>query len=268
MKPLSEALKELRQDAHDPLDPFLHRRQKLANGEPRHQSFIDRYVAGEVGIYAYVRSRVGDEYVAVLYWPLRSAECHTRINSFRHRNELEVEERGSERNPAVFVDPVQLMERPEPVEAVRIGRIVPTVRLFVLDERDRVDGQSFKPSAPNGVVEDGGAVCGLPLAVLVPNNREHQRFLNLGGERSELAFCERVNRVIERGAEVEDSVTDQEADPSRRISLNLRPSDCVARLGIYLTTDGVGLRPEPLIDRLLSGFYVFTSAIDLQPCTV
>jgi hypothetical protein len=121
---------------------------------------------------------------------------------------------------------------------------------------------------PNRVATEYPAITPLPLAVLVPDDREHQSFLNLGAQCSQLTSRKRVNRVIQRGTEVLDGIADQDADAGRRSFLDLRPANGVARLGVYLTADGVGIRPEPVIDSLLDGFYVFTSPIDLQPRAV
>jgi hypothetical protein len=60
--------------AHDPLDPLLETAEMVDSFLVSRRPLIDRYRAGEVGIYVFLRTRVGDDYVAVVYWPLGTIE--------------------------------------------------------------------------------------------------------------------------------------------------------------------------------------------------
>lgn len=255
--------------SYDPLDPLLKAAQDVKDVPLTSRTLIDRYCAGGVGIYAYVRTGVGDEFVAVIYWPVRTRPRDFGINAFGRRDVGRAEVRRGDGESSMLVDPVEVMKDPKPVvlEGVGcVGRVSSLVRLFTLDERSRRSRDTSQGSwvAPQKILEDGGPVRRLPLPILVSHDWEHQRFLDLIRQRSEVALGEVINRVIERGTEIVDSVSGQERKLGRRRTLDLRPSNCVARLGIYLTTNGVGIRPEPAIDRVLKSFYVFAGPFELQ----
>ena len=256
---LERALEETFEHVYDPMDALVEYRQVPIERVGGHRPLIERYAKGEVGLYAYLRAGVDNEYVAVIYRPLPARKRHARLNALRHREELEVEERGGDGEATVLVDSVQVVDDPQRVEDVPI---VPVVRLFFLNEPSGAIGNPVQPFG-GPPVENVGAVSRLPLAVLVSHNRVHQHALDVERDGAELTLGERVNRVIERGAEILDGVASEDADSFGRGILDLRPSNCVARLGIYLTTWGAGLRPTPAIDGVLDGFYVLACPVEL-----
>ena len=61
---------ELHEHAQNPLDTLFERVEEGHDFALARRTLVDRYRTGQKGIYAYVRARVGDEYVAVFYRPL------------------------------------------------------------------------------------------------------------------------------------------------------------------------------------------------------
>jgi hypothetical protein len=143
--------------------------------------------------------------------------------------------------------------------------VVPVIRLFLLNEGSGFVGDAGELARAD-VRKDLRSVRWLPLAVLVADDRKHQPLLHLRRQgQIGPTFGERVNRVIERGTEIVDGIADQDADAGWRGLIDLRPSNCVARLGVYLSADGVSICLKPEIDRFLRSFYVFSSPFELQP---
>ena len=117
--PLQEAFK----NRYDPLDPARETGQELVDGGDRHRrTFIERYAAREVGVYAFVRVRVGDDYVAVIYRSGGSMELDARLDALRSTDPREIEIRRGQRDPAVLVDPVQVVQDPEAMPAVAVAQ--------------------------------------------------------------------------------------------------------------------------------------------------
>jgi hypothetical protein len=255
---LEQALNETFEHRYDPLGVSPEALQRGVDPVvSRERSFIERYAEGEMGVYALVRVGVNDQYVAVLYRAMGVRERDLRLDASRLGDVLDVKESGGDREPSMLVDAVEVVEDPERVPQVVGPGLVTVVRLFALNEVKRSFRQLRESVSAKSALEKVRTDRRLPLLVFVPDHGIHEGLLKFGGQRErKVTLRERINHVIQSGTEILDRIPGDSTDLLGRTRLDLRPSNCVPRLGIYLTTDGVGIRPEPVIDQMLDASYV------------
>jgi len=225
---------------------------------------IEGYLAGEKCVYSLLTSGVGDQLVAVLY----RAPCMVEGDLvFRagYRCGRHAETCGRDTEAPVLVDAIEVVEPPELVPTEVHSSGVAVVRLYLLDEIARRVGDTAESLSLRDL-EGLGPFDRRPMTIDIANYRKRQPSGDLGREgRPEMTLGDRINDVIQRGTEVVDCISGDEAQRVGRGFGDLRPSNCTSRLGIYIADNGVGIRIEPSLSSVLKGFYVFACAFELQP---